>query len=56
MERLHLKHQRERLTEGETQTLAGLIRQYERAMLIRAQATALLKERGHNVSELLAGA
>jgi hypothetical protein len=56
MERLHLKCQRESLTESETQTLAGLVRQYERAMLIRAQATALLKKRGHNVSELLAGA
>ena len=30
----------------------GLVRQYERAMLVRAQATVLLKQRGHDVSEL----
>ncbi len=52
MENLHLKRQREGLTEAEAQTLAGLVRQYERAMLIRAQAAALLKQRGHDVSEL----
>jgi plasmid stability protein len=56
MECLHLKRQKEGLTEIETQTLAGLVRQYERAMLVRAQAMALLKERGHDVSEFLAGA
>jgi hypothetical protein len=56
MECLHLKRQKEGLTETETRTLAGLVRQYERAMLIRAQAMALLKERGHDVSEFLAGA
>jgi len=52
MENLHLKRQREGLTEAEAQTLAGLVRQYERAMLVRAQAAALLKQRGHDVSEL----
>ena len=52
MENLHLKRQREGLTGAEAQTLAGLVRQYERAMLVRAQAAALLKQRGHNVSEL----
>ncbi|MGH2593985.1 MAG: hypothetical protein ACRDGG_10775, partial [Anaerolineae bacterium] len=56
LEDLHLKRQREGLSEPETQTLAGLVRQYERAMLIRAQATALLKQRGHDISELAAGA
>jgi hypothetical protein len=54
MESLHLKRQREGLTEAEAQTLAWLVRQYERAMLVRAQAAALLKQRGHNVSTLLA--
>ncbi len=52
MENLHLKRQREGLTEAEAQTLAGLVRQYKRAMLVRAQAAALLKQRGHDVSEL----
>src|SRR5437867_628256 len=42
LEELHLKQQREGLTSEETQTLAGLERQYERAMLIRAQAAVLL--------------
>ncbi len=55
-ETLHLKRQREGLTEAEVQTLAGLVRQYERTMLVRAQAAALLKQRGYDVSELLAKA
>jgi plasmid stability protein len=54
MEALHLKRQREGLTEAEAQTLAGLVRQYERAMLVRAQAAMLLKQRGYDVSELVA--
>ena len=54
MEKLHLKRQREGLSEAEQQTLAGLVRQYERAMLVRAQAAALLKQRGYDVSELIA--
>jgi len=56
MESLHLKRQREGLTEAEAQTLAGLVRQYERAMLVRAHAAALLKQRGHDVSGLIAQA
>ena len=55
LEALHLKRQRERLTASETQTLARLVRQYERAMLVRAQAAALLKQRGYDVAELIAG-
>jgi plasmid stability protein len=53
LEALHLKRQRVGLTEIEEQTAAALIRQYERAMLICAQAAALLKQRGHDVSSLL---
>jgi plasmid stability protein len=53
LEELHLKRQREGLTEAEAQTTAALVRQYERAMLVRAQAAALLKQRGHDVSSLL---
>jgi len=53
MENLHLKRQRKGLTEPEAQILTGLVRQYERTMLVRAQAAALLKQRGCDVSELL---
>jgi len=56
MEGLHLKRQREGLTEVESQTLASLIRQYERAMLVRSHSVALLKKRGYNVSEFAATA
>lgn len=52
MESLHVKSQREGLTQAEEQTLAGLVRQYERVMLVRAQAAFLLKERGQDISEL----
>ena len=54
MEEMHLKRQREGLSEAEQQTLARLVRQYECAMLVRAQAAALLKQRGYDVSELIA--
>jgi plasmid stability protein len=54
LEALHLKRQREGLNESETQRCAELVRNYERAMLVRAQAIALLHQRGHNVSSLAA--
>jgi hypothetical protein len=50
LEELHLKQQREGLTEPERQTLVDLVRQYERNLLVRAQAAALLKQRGHDIS------
>ena len=53
LEELHLKRQRQGLTEFEAQTVATLVRQYERAMLVRAQAAALLKQRGYDISNLL---
>lgn len=53
LEALHQKRQREGLTADENQTVALLVQQYERAMLVRAQAVALLKERGHDISSLL---
>jgi hypothetical protein len=52
MEKLHRKRQRQGLTGSEARALSDLVRQYERAMLIRAQAAALLKRRGHDVSKL----
>ncbi len=54
LQKLNLKRQREGLTDGESQEAASLLREYERVMLIRAQAAALLKQRGHDVSSLLA--
>jgi hypothetical protein len=56
LEELHLKRQREGLTGQQEREAAALIRQYERAMRIRAQAAALLKQRGHAVAGLLAAA
>jgi hypothetical protein len=52
LERLHLQQQRDGLSDAEVQELARLMRQYERSMLVRAQAAALLNQRGHDVSEL----
>jgi hypothetical protein len=53
MESLHLKRQEHGLNEFEKQTLAGLLQQYERSMLVRAQAAAILKQRGQDISGLL---
>ena len=53
MENLHLKRQRDGLSQTDEQTLAGLVRQYERAMLVRGQAAVILKQRGLEVSGLL---
>ena len=53
LEELHQKQQREGLTAMEAQTVAIRVRQYERAMLVRAQASALMKARGHDVSTLI---
>jgi hypothetical protein len=54
LEVLHIKRQNEGLSESEIRTLAELVGQYERSMLIRARAAALLKQRGHDVSGLTA--
>jgi hypothetical protein len=54
LETLNMKQQREGLLESEDQRRRPLLRRYERAMLVRAQAAALLKERGHDVAELFA--
>jgi hypothetical protein len=50
LERLHDKRQREGLTDSEAQAAAALTRQYERIMLVRAEAAALLMDRGRDVS------
>jgi hypothetical protein len=54
LEALHLKRQDEGLTAAEQEIAAQLVRQYERTMLVRANAARLLKERGHDISGLVA--
>jgi plasmid stability protein len=54
LETLHFKQQRESLTNAEEIRCAELVRAYERSMLIRAHAAALLKKRGVDVSQLVA--
>lgn len=56
LEALHLQRQREGLDQAESQEAEQLVRQYERAMLIRAHAVLLLKERGHNIASFAQGA
>jgi hypothetical protein len=53
LEALNLKQQREPLTTAERGTLEQLVHQYDQAMLLRAEAARLLKERGHDVAKLL---
>jgi plasmid stability protein len=48
MEALHFRRQNEGLSAIEEQTLSGLVFRYERSMLVRSQAAALLKKRGHD--------
>jgi hypothetical protein len=54
LEALHAKQRDQGLDAAEDAMRARLIHEYERAMLIRAQAASLLKSRGHDISSLLA--
>ncbi len=54
LEALHYKQQDEGLDSAEDAIRAKLIQDYERTILIRAQAARLLKERGHDISALVA--
>jgi len=56
LDRLHDKRQREGLTESEAQAAAALTRRYEQIMLVRAEATALLVDRGRDVSVIAGSA
>lgn len=53
LQSLHFKQQREDLTPAESVRCAELVRAYESAILVRAQAAALLKGRGINVAGLI---
>ena len=54
IEALHEKRQGSYLTEDETRELEALIHSYELNMVLRAHAARLLRERGHDVSILVA--
>lgn len=53
LESLHLKRQREGITPSEQEVLDTLLLQYERYMLVRAQASVLLQQRGEDISRIL---
>jgi hypothetical protein len=53
LEALNFKQQKGKLTQSEEEMQAQLVQQYDQAMLLRAEAASLLKERGHDVSTLL---
>jgi hypothetical protein len=50
------KRQRRGLTETEQQKLVMLLEEYDRLLLTRAEAAALLRRRGHDVSDLVSSA
>lgn len=52
---LHLKRQRDGLSETETQLLAALMKEYDKAFLVRANAIEILRQRGHDISGVLLG-
>ena len=51
LEDLHLKQQREGLTNQEKKEERALLALYQETILIRAQAAVLLKQRGYDVSD-----
>ncbi len=53
LDRLNFKQQNETLSPAEKETLEELVREYDRAVLLRVEALRLLKERGQAISELL---
>ncbi len=55
LESLHLKQQRQGLSEEECETMERLSLEYDRFVLVRARAAMMLKERGHDVAALLGG-
>ena len=52
LEALNAKQQSEGLTPTEKQTLERLVQRYDQAVLLRAEALRILKERGHEISRL----
>jgi plasmid stability protein len=56
LEELNFKRQRDGLTVTEVAEAATLLARYDRTMLVRARAAAVLKERGHDISALMTAA
>jgi hypothetical protein len=56
LQELNFKRQRDGLTAAEAEDAATLLARYERSMLVRARAAALLQERGHDISALMTAA
>jgi len=54
LEWLNGKRQRESLTADEQRMVEALVQQYERALLVRAEAMARLEGRGQDIAPLLA--
>ena len=54
LEALHLKRQREGLLSPERQRAEELERLFERVVLLRSQAAVVLRQRGHDVTSLVA--
>ena len=53
LEALHWKRQREGLLSDEQQRAEELERLFDRIVLLRSQAAALLKQRGHEIAPLV---
>jgi hypothetical protein len=53
---LNEKRQRQGLTAAEKRVVSELVRHHDRAVLIRAKALSILRERGEDVSPFLDGA
>ena len=53
IEDLHAKRQHEGISASESETLATLMQEYTRTLLVRSRAAALLTQRGCDVSSLI---
>jgi plasmid stability protein len=53
IEGLHFKREGKGLTKSEQEQLASLVTKYDEIILLRAEATRLLMERGKDVSKLI---
>lgn len=53
IEALHNKRRNQGLDKAEESELAGLIKEYDKSILIRSEAIGILLDRGHDVSKLV---
>ena len=52
MEKLHVKRRNDTLTVAEEKELTELIKEYEKAIVLRSEAMGILLERGYDISKL----